>query len=380
MLLSHIWALGCELIMVRNEMGTRPREARLLLLLLLSVFLGLVAATQSDRRIDPALRTRRGAGDVALYRAEVDRMQQGQGYYVAADQELRTRGYPTKSVFNWRTPVPVGLVGSLPNPNWGKLLLAVLALGAVVQWFAVQVDELGKATALVGCVLMLGACLPVLLGDLYLMPEVWGGILIALSAGLLARGHRNAGGVVAWGALWVRELSALYYLLAMGDAVCQRRWKELPMWCAGIAIYAMGYAVHLQYVQGLIQPDDLAHEQGWFRMGGAAFVVATSQMNCFLLILPQWVSALFLAVALAGFWGWQTPAGRWCATIVAAYVTAFAFVGQEFNQYWGSMFAPLLALGAANGPATVRQLLQSARRKSTSCSTMVVRPATTSLV
>jgi len=218
------------MIVHRNELApVPPREARLLLLMFAVVAVGLVAATFSDRRIDPALRSRRGAGDVALYRAEVERMQLGQGYYAAADVELRERGYPTRSVFNWRTPLPVGLVGKLPNPAWGKGLLCLLALMAVGQWFAALADDADLATALVGCVLMLGACLPAVLGDLYLMPEVWGGILIALSAGLIARERRRAGILAAWAALWVRELSALYYLLAAGDAVRQRRWRELPV-------------------------------------------------------------------------------------------------------------------------------------------------------
>ena len=47
-------------------------------------------------------------GDVALYRAEVERVHAGENYYQVAGQELVARGYPTASVFNWRTPLPVG--------------------------------------------------------------------------------------------------------------------------------------------------------------------------------------------------------------------------------------------------------------------------------
>ena len=72
-----------------------------------------------------AERQKRGAGDVALYRAEVDRIHNGEGYYQAAAAELTARGYPTRSVFNWRTPLPMWLIGQLPFIDWAKFVLAL---------------------------------------------------------------------------------------------------------------------------------------------------------------------------------------------------------------------------------------------------------------
>ena len=60
-------------------------------------------------------------GDVALYRAEVDRIHAGEGYYRVVGEELVARGYPTRSVFNWRTPLPVWLIGKpAPRRRWAK--------------------------------------------------------------------------------------------------------------------------------------------------------------------------------------------------------------------------------------------------------------------
>ena len=42
--------------------------------------------------------------DLKCYRGIIYRIQQGEGYYQAAHAELSSRGYPTKSVFNWRLP------------------------------------------------------------------------------------------------------------------------------------------------------------------------------------------------------------------------------------------------------------------------------------
>jgi hypothetical protein len=41
---------------------------------------------------------------------------------------------------------------------------------------------------------------------------------------------------------------------------------------------------------------------------------------------------------------------------VCAYLAAFAVVGHPFNQYWGSMFAPLLCFGFGLAPRALVDL------------------------
>jgi hypothetical protein len=48
----------------------------------------------------------------------------------------------------------------------------------------------------------------------------------------------------------------------------------------------------------------------------------------------------------------------------ATYVLLFGFVGQDFNQYWGSLIAPLLCLGLAWSAAALRDLLRASRIQS----------------
>jgi hypothetical protein len=63
------------------------------------IFLGLVSSA-SD------IPNNSGEGeDLRCYRSIVDRIRSGEGYYKAAYSELLSRGYPTGSVFNWRTPL-----------------------------------------------------------------------------------------------------------------------------------------------------------------------------------------------------------------------------------------------------------------------------------
>jgi hypothetical protein len=63
---------------------------------------------------------------------------------------------------------------------------------------------------------------------------------------------------------------------------------------------------------------------------------------------------------MLGFAGWHTPLGQRIGLTACALVTAFAVVGQEFNQYWGSLFAPLLCFGVVRFPASVRDLWKAA--------------------
>ncbi len=88
-------------------------------------------------------------------------------------------------------------------------------------------------------------------------------------------------------------------------------------------------------------------------------------MNAWLLLLPQWVTALFLVAALVGAAGWSTAAGQRIGLGVAGYVMAFAIVGQPFNQYWGSLTAPLFALSASAFPAAAGDLWRAAFGRST---------------
>jgi hypothetical protein len=79
-------------------------------------------------------------------------------------------------------------------------------------------------------------------------------------------------------------------------------------------------------------------------------------MNGFLLLMPQWVTAVYLAAAVAGLAGWRTPLGTRIGLTTCLYLTAFSVVGHNFNQYWGLLFAPLLCFGLARFPVSVRDL------------------------
>jgi len=335
-----------------------PRSSRRDAIVTLALFLltaaFLVAISLSPLAEGFADAANRGPGDLDLYSAEVTRIHAGESYYDAAAAELSARGYPMRSVFNWRTPLPVRLIAALPEPLMASVLLVAISLALVVLSFALLADEGGVTQGFAGVLLLSGALLPCFLGEPVLLSELWAGVLIALSAVCFARDHRQIGLAVGLAALFFRELAAPFALVCLAMAASERRYRELALWSIGLAAYAGFYAWHISQVLPRIPSEAHAHTDGWLRLGGAGFLIATTQMNAYLLLLPQWITAIFLAAALLGAATWNTPGGRLIGFTIAAYTVSFALVGQDFNQYWGCITAPLLCLAAARAPFVLR--------------------------
>src|SRR5262249_51197384 len=153
-----------------------PWTARAVLAAVAAAVLFCVAVSLSPLKSGFADGPSRGPSDVQLYRAEVDRIHAGERYYAVAADELRTRGYPTRSVFNWRPPLPMWLVGMLPDIALGKSILGCLALATLVMSFA-AIARLGDVRqACLAGLLLTGALMFCVLDDLFVMPDLWAGV------------------------------------------------------------------------------------------------------------------------------------------------------------------------------------------------------------
>jgi hypothetical protein len=192
--------------------------------------------------------------------------------------------------------------------------------------------------------------MPVFLANLYAMPVVWSGVLLGLSVCAYGQGRWGWGLLAGTAALFFRDLAAPYCLASAAWAVWRRRWGEAFAWAVGLAAYGVFFLMHVEIVRSYMQPGDMAHNHSWLRLGGLPFVISLVQVNAYLLVSPQWLSALYLPAALLGLAGWRSPAGGRATGAVGLYLVLFAFVGQPFNQYWGSLIAPLLCFGAARCP------------------------------
>jgi hypothetical protein len=336
-----------------------PAGARVVLAAALAASTLLVAITVSPWRSGFADAPSRGPSDSLLYRAEIERMRAGEDYYLASKAEMESRGFPTRSVLNWRTPLPMWLIAVLPE-GAGQGLLALIAAGVLMVAGHLVATAAGLRCAITAMIFLTGALMPAVLAGPCLMTEVWCGVLLAAS--LVCYGLERRGAAVGCGvaALFVRELAAPYCLVCGLIAIRERRWPEVAGWSAGAIAYAVFYAWHLSNVLPLIDADAISHDEGWLQFGGAAFVISLVQMNVYLLLLPQWISAVYLVLALLGFSALDGAWGARAAWTACAYLLAFGFFGQPFNQYWGSVMAPLFCFGAAMGVAAVVDLWRAA--------------------
>ena len=209
-------------------------QAALVLALTGGAILFFVGVTLSPLKSGFADAPDRGPGDVQLYNAEIARMHQGEGYYAAASAELRERGYPTRSVFNWRTPLPVGLIGTLPDKCLGQALLGGASLLLFLFSFGWLCREAGTRAALGAMLLLSGALLPIALDELFVMPELWSGVLMALSIAAYAQERPRWGVAAGLSALFFRELAAPYCLLcvALGRTPAAAGKKSAVGWLA----------------------------------------------------------------------------------------------------------------------------------------------------
>jgi len=298
-----------------------------------------------------AERDQRPSFDLALYEAEVRRMRDGESYYDAAAAELPARGYPTKSIFNWRQPLPVALIAALPRPDDARLILGIL--GAVILllgYGVVRRDAELSPAAGVWVVLTALALLPGIMPKLYYSSELWAGNLILLSLLLTTSGRTGPAVFVGTAALFFRELALPYCLSAAAAAWMCGRWRESRAWPAAMFVWGAFFAWHVSQVTAHI-PHDATASRGWLCGGGIDFVLSTAQMHFVLVLLPRWVTVLYVALAAVGFVGCQSELGRRGAAAFAAYTAFFALVGQPFNQYWGQLWAPLLCLGVTRSLA-----------------------------
>ncbi len=351
------------------------RQAVAVLAAIALCLVGAVAVTLSPLASSNLAGHEHETGNVALYRAEVDRIQAGEGYYQAAATELTARGYPTRSVFNWRTPLPMWLLGKLPTVALGKVTLIAMAVVLMLLAFAAIEREhsaysgaaagLSSSASAIGrrhliavlCTFCLtGALLPTMQDDFFVMPVLWAGVLLGLSIGAYGIDRPWLGTALGLAAVFVRELALPYALVSAGIAWRRGRRREAAVWCVGLLAWLIFFVMHYWEVSGLIAPGARAHRQGWIQCGGAGFVIAIAQVNAYLLLLPQWVTAVYLVAAVVGLAGWSTPLGTRIGLTTCLFLAAFAMVGQSFNQYWGCLIAPLLCFGVARLPASMRDL------------------------
>ncbi len=146
--------------------------------------------------------------DTGLYQAIVGRVRSGEPYHAAVGTELRSRGYASREIFNWRTPLHLMAVASVPD------IVSRITLVALFSAFGVAalslVVPLGPRAKVVTGAWLLGSLLLTSAAAAPFRGEAWAGVLIGGSVIVYARGRTGAGVSLALLALFIRQLAAPY--------------------------------------------------------------------------------------------------------------------------------------------------------------------------
>jgi hypothetical protein len=287
----------------------------------------------------------------------VTRVRQGTPYYTAMGEELRARGYPMQSPFNWRTPLHLSLV-ALATDFWARVTLVALSIvSAMALWLGSPKRRLSRAAC--GATLF-GTLLVTAAPSLVFLPETWSGVLIACSAGALAQRRISWGIAAGLAALAVRELAAPYCVASTLMAMADRDWPQVRAWLLGAVGYGVYFGWHVSGVAEVRLAGDLAQTASWLQYGGVPAVLSAMPWTSWWFLAPPQATPVLFTLVVAGICAPDAP--RHARATAAAYLAFLLVVGQSFNHYWGLVAAPIWAFVAGCGVAALMSALGRLRR------------------
>ncbi|GGD58784.1 hypothetical protein GRI62_01160 [Erythrobacter arachoides] len=298
--------------------------------------------------------------DLQLYDVIAARVRAGDGYYRAAVEEQRARGFPVRPGLAVRLPT-LAHVHAAIGPYGLMVLAALLGVGTLVAWHYRLRDVAGTGGRLRIILLLVVIGAVTGLKPQYLaLHEVWSGLLIALALGLY-RPNRWWPAVLAGAlALAVRELALPFALLMGALALLRGNRGEALAWGAVVLLFGAALAGHLAEVARFTTPADPA-SPSWFALRGIGGVTSNVVLSSPLHLLPGWLAAPLALLPLLGWAGWRTRFGETGFLLTLGYALLFAVAGRDNNFYWALMVMPVWFVGLAFVPRALASLWASAR-------------------
>jgi hypothetical protein len=332
---------------------SRPRAAIILSLTALAI-LACIIASRAGKTAPPHLSNSGLSDEEVLYHI-IARVHAGENYYDAASDELRKEGFPLRSVFNWRQPLYAWFLGALPTTVIGRTLLSIGAVLTIASATRLALRMGDALMAVIAFWMVTGAVWPCFMRAGLTALETSTAVFITLSFFAYADDFFLTGVMLALIALFIRELAAPYVMVCILLAIAGKRWRELLAWAVGLLFYSGYFTYHVAHVTAHIRPTDL-RAASWLQFGGLHFILNTAAQQVLLYGPPLWVTAIYLPIAVLGILAMPGELGRRATLTIAAYLLLFAFVGKAFNDYWGYLYAPLLAFGFAWTPLAIARL------------------------
>ncbi len=297
--------------------------------------------------------------DELLYESIVESLRNGGEYYSTAAAALRAGGYPMKPFVTFRLPT-LAVVQAQVSPVVAALVLYGLAVTALYAWW----QRLGAAfqrtpPRLVATVLAAGGMASAVQAELVAFHEVWAGVLIALSLVARRPGQWTTAVALGLSAMLIRETAALYVGVMAMIALLEGHRREFFAWVIATAVLAIVVALHANAVAEVVRPLDQP-SQGWAGMLGFGFAIKAMVLTTALALAPAAIGALLAGLALVGWAGWRDPLATRAVAIIAAYAVLLSFFGRTDTFYWALLTAPLVPIGLAFVPDTLRDLFRVA--------------------
>ena len=332
-----------------------PWAARLLVVAAVAATAALVWASLG---ITEPVR-RGGPSDLDTYQRVVEALRAGQGYYPALHDALLAGNYGTLSPFNWRTPLFLTVLSLFPTLEAAQVFLGLVTMVAWLTGVAFAYRRGGVGLGMWAGIVLALSLISIIAYRAELSFELCTGTLILISVCAYGLGWRWAGLAVAVLALFVRELAVFYVVVCLAMSLRERRWREAGAWAVALVVYAAFYAWHWMQLSALLGAADHAAATDWLQFGGVTFVLRTAAFNGVLLVLPYWVAAIVLVVGLVGLK--DTPRAALAAVL---NLLLFVVYGRPENEYWGALYAPLIALGLVFAPGIIGGLITPRRSSS----------------
>jgi len=324
---------------------------------ILSSLAGLILYGIFSFKMADFQQTPKSGEDLRCYYAIAERIHAGEGYYQAARQELQIRGYDTESVFNWRLPFLATLLGTLPSPEAGQVIVILLSFFSLWVWVDVATERMSFPRAALGVIPLAGSAVYSFIAIIFVMHELWAGILISISLLAHGKGWRKLSVAAGIAALFIRELVLPFVAVMFFASLADRNRKEAVAWLLGALAFFSVLAVHSIQVHDLTQSNANLNFAQWLALSGWNYVLATIQVQPFLFVFPSWCTAVLAPFALLGFLAWRDALGKRVGLTIAAYVLIFLFVGRNNNAYWGLLYCNLVPLGLLHAPFVLSDML-----------------------
>jgi len=206
--------------------------------------------------------------DSDLFQGVIDRVRGGESYYIADANAMRTNGYPTASVFNWRLPTLTLIQARLPSRDWSVGILTGIGLLTATLWSR-HFRRCGPLIVMGPVLLVTLPVWPLINGSTALLHDLWAGQLIALSLACWASGAVWISMGAALAALAIRELTVPYVLVMAVMAIVDRDRKEAIGWLVVLALFALLLVWHVAHARLLL--DVHSPYYGWSTFGGWPF-------------------------------------------------------------------------------------------------------------